>query len=244
MVNRMNLAKTVILITAFFLFLCSCSSSKWNRIDQKNDNNSSNGVLEHYLIQPGDSLEIRFFYYSELNDRVIVRPDGRIKLQLIPEVSVAGLTVKELNEKLIQLYTNCIRYTEISVTMRGFAGQRVFVGGEVGSPQVISLTGRMDVVQAIFQAGGVRSTACQKSVIVITRDHDNRPKGKIVNVDAFLNGKKGGSNVFLRPYDIVIVPKTKIAKVNQFVEQYIRNVLPVQTNFQGSYNMGRTRIVD
>ena len=142
MVNRMNVAKTVILITALFLSLCSCSSPKWNRIDQKNDDNS-NGVLKQYLIEPGDSLEVRFFYYSELNDRVTVRPDGRIKLQLIPEVSAAGLTVKEFNAKLIQLYAGCIRYPEISVTMRSFAGQRIFVGGEVGSPQIISLINRL-----------------------------------------------------------------------------------------------------
>ncbi len=38
-----------------------------------------------YRIQAGDEIEVRFFYNPELNDRVIVRPDGFISLQLIGE---------------------------------------------------------------------------------------------------------------------------------------------------------------
>ena len=38
---------------------------------------------QEYQIQPGDDLDIRFFYNPELNEQQRVRPDGRIALQLV-----------------------------------------------------------------------------------------------------------------------------------------------------------------
>lgn len=37
---------------------------------------------QEYTIQPGDELDIKYFYNKELNERVTVRPVGRISLQL------------------------------------------------------------------------------------------------------------------------------------------------------------------
>ena len=55
---------------------------------------SANGVmkartaepLQEYRIQPGDQLDIKFFYNPELNEQIIVRPDGKISLQLVTEL--------------------------------------------------------------------------------------------------------------------------------------------------------------
>ena len=38
-------------------------------------------------------------------------------------------------------------------------------------------------------------------------------------------------DVPLRPYDVVFVPRSKVADVNLFVEQFIRNNLPVIPSF-------------
>ena len=43
-------------------------------------------IRKRHRIQLGDELEVRFFYNPELNDRVIVRPDGYIWLQLVGEL--------------------------------------------------------------------------------------------------------------------------------------------------------------
>ncbi len=57
----------------------------------------ASGLIEtEYRIQVGDQLDVKFYYNPELNEQVIVRPDGRISLQLIHEVSAAGLTPDEL----------------------------------------------------------------------------------------------------------------------------------------------------
>ena len=55
---------------------------------------------QEYRIQVGDQLDIKFFYNPELNEQVTVRPDGRISLQLAPEIIVANLTPAQLKEVL------------------------------------------------------------------------------------------------------------------------------------------------
>src|SRR5262245_5580442 len=55
-----------------------------------------NREKEPHRLASGDVIEVRFFYNPELNDRVEIRPDGRISLQLISEVEVVGKTVEEV----------------------------------------------------------------------------------------------------------------------------------------------------
>src|SRR4030042_2909854 len=47
-------------------------------------------IEQEYRIQVGDHLDIKFFYNSELNEQVTVRPEGRISLQLVHEIMTAG----------------------------------------------------------------------------------------------------------------------------------------------------------
>ena len=104
--------------------------------------------------------------------------------------------------------------------MRSFSNQRIFIGGEVNAPQVLPLIDQMDVLQAVIQAGGFNEDARKDSVIVISRDENKNPYGRILNVQALLNGKEQVKNIYLKPYDIVVVPKTQIA-LTQYVCQTI-----------------------
>ncbi len=48
-----------------------------------------------YRIQPGDEMDIKFFFNPEIDQTVIVRPDGQISLPLVDDVRAAGLTPSE-----------------------------------------------------------------------------------------------------------------------------------------------------
>ena len=60
--------------------------------------------MSEYRIQPGDQLDIKFYYHPELNESLTVRPDGKISLQLIHEVPASGLTPEELRGLLKTKY--------------------------------------------------------------------------------------------------------------------------------------------
>jgi polysaccharide export outer membrane protein len=180
-----------------------------------------------YRIQPGDQMDVKFFYNPELNESVTVRPDGRISLQLAHELQAEGLTPAELTQVIVQAYARELDKPEITVIMRSFAGQRVYVDGEVYKPNLVPLTPPMTVLQSISLAGGRKETARMNGVVVIRRGLEGKPTVFTVDLDRVIDGTDTGQDVSLMPFDVVFVPRSPIANVNLWVDQYIRKNLPV-----------------
>ncbi len=183
-------------------------------------------VQPEYRLNAGDILDIKFFYNPELNETVMVRPDGRISLQLANEVTCAGLTPEELRKSLTERYGKEINKPELSVIVRSFSTQRVYVDGEVFRPGMLPLAGPVTIRQAITAAGGFRDTARRTDVIVI-RQVQGKPVPLKVNMEEVVTNEDPSQDILLAPFDIVYVPRSKIAEVNKFVDLYIRRNLPV-----------------
>jgi protein involved in polysaccharide export with SLBB domain len=179
-----------------------------------------------YRIQVGDRLEVKFFYSPELNEQVIVRPDGRISLQLIPEIEVTNVTLAALAKQLTELYEAELNQPQVTVLVREFGTQRVFVDGEVGTPGMVPILGQMTALQAISQAGGLKETARSTEVLVIRRGAAAVPIAFKVDLKQAREGRNLAQDITLAPLDIIYVPRSRIANVNLFVDQYIRKVLP------------------
>jgi protein involved in polysaccharide export with SLBB domain len=219
---------------SFLLLFTSCSAAIRTPVAMNSPAGSA-APNEEYQIQVGDALDIKLFYHPELNESVIVRPDGRISLQLVHEVQASGLTPEQLRRQLRDKYAPQISQPEIAVIVRSFAAQKVYVDGEVAKPGLIPLTGKMTVLQSIASAGGLKDTARVNEVIVVRRGPDNRPASMLVNVEKAIDGSDPTQDLALQPADIVYVPKSPIANVNLWVDQYIRKNIPIPFGF--SYNL-------
>jgi uncharacterized protein involved in exopolysaccharide biosynthesis/protein involved in polysaccharide export with SLBB domain len=218
---------TMVTITSLFLLLlmlnaCSTavkSPTPFNpRVVQE-----PSGSIEEYAISVGDNLDIKFFYNPELNESITVRPDGMISLTLVGDVNAAGLTPAELTDLLIEKYSTEFIDPKVTVFVRSFTDQKVYVDGEVGKPQMIPLVGSITVSQSIAYSGGLRDTARRNEVRVIRRKADKKPLVIPVNLNEVWNGTDINQDIVLQPYDIVYVPRSGIANVNKWVQQYIYN---------------------
>jgi polysaccharide export outer membrane protein len=194
--------------------------------------------VQDYKIQVGDELDIKLYYNPELNDRVPVRPDGRISLQLVGEIMVFDMTPAELTKLLMEKYSSELRKPDVTVIVRSFNAQKVFVDGEVYKPGLLTLTGPLTLLQSISMAGGVKDTARMNDLILIRRGIDNKPMATTVDMTKILDGTGMAQDIQLAPYDIVYVPKSAIAHVNIWVDQYIRKNIPISTGFGFSYQFG------
>lgn len=194
---------------------------------------------EAYTLGPGDSLELRFTYTVELNEKVAVRPDGAISLPVIGEVPVAGITPDKLSALLTQKYAQFYKRPEVIVIVREFAERRVYVGGEVFTPGVVVLKGTpLTCLQAIVAAGGAKPTARLDGVVLLR--HTSGSAGSVSKLDLKRVMRGGGEDISLKPYDVVLLPRTKIAKVNIFVEQYVNGMLPRNIVFPYNLNSSFT----
>src|SRR3990167_7337825 len=98
-----------------------------------------------YRFYPGDEIEVSLPSAPELNKTVTVQPDGRISLPLISTVMAADRTIPELQASLTQAYSRQLLRPEVDVTAKA-APLKVFVGGEVGAPGMLDLTGDADAL--------------------------------------------------------------------------------------------------
>jgi protein involved in polysaccharide export with SLBB domain len=186
-----------------------------------------NGSRE-YRIHPGDVLEIKFLYSDEFNENIAVRPDGRISLQLAHDVMAAGRTTAELTDQLVKHYEVELRQPHITVIVRTFSSQKAYVAGEVRNPQLITLETTTTVLQAISQARGFKETARTSEVILIRRNEmEKAPMAVPLDISKVIDGTDMSQDVSLMPSDIVFVPRSHIANINLWVDQYIRKVLPI-----------------
>jgi protein involved in polysaccharide export with SLBB domain len=196
---------------------------------------------ENYVLERGDQLTIRVFNHPELEDTVQIRPDGKISLVLMDDEPAAGLTTRQLDERLTERYSRLFKDIEIAVIVRTFSGSKVYVGGEVGQAGFQPLQGRFTALTAILQAGGFRNTARTDSVILL-RDDGGKPRAYRLDLKNVLAG--GTADVTLQPFDVVYVPMSRIAKVDKFVDEYIRQLIPIGTSAGFTYVLGdRTVLV-
>lgn len=240
--NRSEMNRYLLYGLTLFLFLaalgCSGAGVPAGQ-DTLEPRASATNESGEYMLQEGDALDIKFYYNPELNELVTIRPDGRISLQLIGEVDAAGLSPSELRSVLIERYTGLLRNTEVAVIVKEFAAQKVYVGGEVNSPGIVPIYNGMTSLQAILRAGGWRNTAEHRSVVVIRGQGTEKPLFMNVNLGNELGPSAQHNDVMLQPYDVVFVPKTTIARMNQFVDQYIDKLIPISRSvgFSWIYNL-------
>lgn len=193
-----------------------------------------------YVLEAGDVCDLKLFYHPELNENeVTVRPDGKISLQLIGDVEAKGKTPAALISELTERYSRAgLLQPAVSITLRKSAGLRVFVGGEVRNPGMFQYEGPLTLSRAILQAGGPVSTSALEHVVVLRDSQAKEAQHPLFAVVDFEKLMEGGQDPLLQPYDIVFLPKSTIATMNQFVDQYLVKMIPVTLTAGFSYSMG------
>jgi len=196
-----------------------------------------------YQVGPGDILSVVLPYNPELNFEASVGPDGRFTMPVIGSIPAGGKTVPEIEANIDQALVErrIARNSQPSVNIRQYAPV-IYVGGEVRQPGVIPLRNRMDPLQAISSAGGPLETARTDEVVVIRTGPDGRPMLRLVNLDALTESGDPNQAIALQPQDTVFVPRTAIAAIDQWVDQYLNKTIPFNrgVTYTFSKNLGGT----
>lgn len=108
-----------------------------------------------YRVGAGDVLEVQVFGNDDLSRSASVQPSGAIHLPLIGEVPVSGLTVTEIQRKLVSLWgRDYLVSPQVEVRVREYQSQFTFVVGEVNQPGRKPLRGRTRLIDVLVEAGG------------------------------------------------------------------------------------------
>jgi polysaccharide export outer membrane protein len=145
-------------------------------------------------------------------------------LPLLAPVKTSGRTVEELQSEVNRLYGERFAGVNVSVSLEKIAGDRIFVFGEVRGPGMMTLTRPMTALQLITAAGGALVTGAMDSVRVLHWTPNGEPAVRTIDLEAVLSGQKLDGDVLVGANSVVYVPPTAIAKLDRFVDQYIKQV--------------------
>jgi len=165
-----------------------------------------------YKIGPLDVLEITYRAGSDQKtDTVIVRANGMISYSFVDNIRAAGLTVRELDQRLTERLSVFMRNPRVDIVVKEFNSKTALVLGEVGVLRLsyyeagtgkVFLKGKTTLLDLLVLAGGYTEDADIKKVKLIRAD-------KIYYINLYDIVYKGETekNVIIDDGDVVDVPE-------------------------------------
>ena len=165
---------------------------------------------EHYIIGPGDQLDIYVRDNPTLSVDVPVRPDGRISIPLVQSMVAAGKTPEDLAHDLEVALSQYIRVPLVTVIVKSFVGaysQQVRVVGQATTPRAVPYRSGMSLLDVMIAVGGLTKYADGNDAKIIRRMADGSEVSIPVKLASLMNGVIK-YNVPMRPGDILIIPES------------------------------------
>jgi polysaccharide export outer membrane protein len=182
--------------------------------ERSNDNARPNGVApnDQYVVGPGDSLSVFVYRNPDLSEPgVSVRPDGRISVPLIEDITAAGKTPTQLARDIEGRLKKYVQDPNVTVIVRSFVGpsdRQVKVIGEATDPSAIPYREHMTLLDVMIATKGLTKYAAGNRAEIIRRT----PDGKDITIKVHLNDliKDGdiSRNIEMQPGDTLIIPQT------------------------------------
>jgi polysaccharide export outer membrane protein len=150
-------------------------------------------------------LDIVVWKEPELTRRIVVRPDGRIGVPLIGDVSAEGLTPKKVQNAVEHELKTFLSEPRVTVIVATAKKPQVTIQGSVAHPGAYLLDNRLTVLQLIAQAGGLTEFS-KRDQFAVFRQEGGVVRRLVFNYGTFLAGANLDQNIVLMEDDIVIVP--------------------------------------
>ena len=166
-----------------------------------------------------------------------ITPDGRVGFPIIGNIDAAGLTVPQLEKTINERYAKYVNDLQVTLILLEIHNNKLYVYGEVNAPGVFELQGRLNLAQALGQAGGFKSSANLHDVLVIRNNGLLKPLAYRVDLQRLLDTGKMYADLYLQPSDIVYVPKTSLDDVNDVIAKVFTKGLYAVVPFTSSFNV-------
>jgi polysaccharide export outer membrane protein len=180
----------------------------------ESDDKSSLIVTSDYTIGPEDVLEITVWRNADLSKVVAVRPDGRISLPLIGDVTAVGKTAAQLADTIAGKLKEFKENPQVSIVVQQVNSYSIYVLGEVTRPGKYPLKSKTTLLQAITLASGFSPAAARNKIVVFRFGQNGEKDVKIkASYDDIILRDGSAQNVHLKPGDTIVVPSETMVLV-------------------------------
>ncbi|HUV86481.1 MAG TPA: polysaccharide biosynthesis/export family protein [bacterium] len=171
---------------------------------------------EGYVIGETDVLNIRVAGETDLTGNYAVRLDGKIVFPYVGEIRAAGVPLPTFNRALRDELSAYYKDPQVTVEVGEYNSCVIYVLGEVKKPGVYRFEGRTTLLETVAEAGGYERSAARASTMVV-RAFYAEPKVMRIDMEQVIDDGAITLNIPLEKGDVVVVPKTFITNLNEFL---------------------------
>jgi polysaccharide export outer membrane protein len=165
---------------------------------------------QDYHIAPGDGLQVFVWRNPDLTVTVAVRPDGKISIPLVEDITCVGKTPTELAREIEARLAKYVTNPVVTVMVTAFAGsydQEVRIVGEAVTPKAIPYKNHMTVLDAMIEVGGLTHFAAGNDATLVRSANGTETVSRLSLGNLLKNGDVK-ANVPLMPGDVIIIPQS------------------------------------
>ena len=166
-----------------------------------------------YRLKAGDQISLNFEQVSQyLNKTRTIDSNGNFPLNWIGDIALAGLTVREAQEKIQRAYleNDMLRAPKVTIVVETYTRSTVSIPNNVRTPGLVNLdpTKTNTLVDVILRADGFSELAKGNEVYIVRVQADGRPvKLGPFKVDDMMKGREPIDKApVMQPDDIVEIP--------------------------------------
>ncbi len=164
-------------------------------------------VTTDYIIGPEDVLDITVWKNADLSKTVQVRPDGRISMPLIGDVTAVSRTTGQLTSDIGNRLKSFMENPTVSIVVSQVNSYAIYVLGEVKQPGRYPLKSKTTLLQAITLAGGLTPVAARNKIVVFRFGRSGEGLIKLkASYDDIVLRDGTSQNMELKPGDQIVVP--------------------------------------
>ena len=198
-------------ILAIVASLCACVSNPGHP--------SAPSLEAEYHIAPPDTLIVVVRPEPAIERTLVVRPDGRVSLDLIGDVEVRGRTVADVRSEVTRRLKEFIVQPDVTVTLAKSESRTFYIFGEVMRPGGYPLVGDVTALYALGAAGGSTKFASENAATLVRPS----PEGELtypVYFESITRDGHGETNYLLQPGDVIYMPPTWSAKIGYAIQNF------------------------
>ncbi|MCF6247619.1 MAG: polysaccharide export protein [Desulfobacula sp.] len=175
-------------------------------------------LSQEYTVGEGDVLDINVYENQDLSTTVRVSSDSTIRVPLLGEISVKGLTVSQVSTKIEELFADgYLVDPQVDVFISEHRSKKAIILGQIKNPGQYELRGRITFLEFISKAGGLTSDAGNKAYI----ERKTKGKSEQIEIDLYKLVTKGDAslNIPILGNDSIYISKAKIYYVSGEVKK-------------------------
>lgn len=169
----------------------------------------------NYKLNVTDMVSLVVFEEPELSVTQRIPANGRIRIPLLGEIDLLGLTIREAEYKVQRAFIDArlLRAPQVYITVSGYVAREFSVFGQIAGQGQIPFPlekDSMDIVEAIARAGGFTGIARSSDVRITRKKEDGTMEYLSVDVEAIIEDQDEGKDrdeYLVYPGDIIFVPE-------------------------------------